>query len=163
MECYFDIYGSNDGETWESILIKAKSCSFSGGIHVFEFPISKAIAEFKFLKFIGLGNSNDSWNYISEFRIFGYRQKNRADYEDLIVKLYPNPAREFVNILIDDPSFNPDFIKIGSLEGKILFTDKVDPEIRLLQIPVTFKPGIYFVQMGIGEITMFSQKLIVAF
>ena len=54
IECYFDIYGSNDGETWESILVKAKSCSFSGGIHVFEFPMSKAIAEFKFLKFVGL-------------------------------------------------------------------------------------------------------------
>ncbi len=161
MECYFDIYGSNDGETWESILVKAKSCSFSGGIHVFEFPISKAITEFKFLKFVGLGNSNDTWNYISEFRIFGYRHKNRADYEDLIVKLYPNPAREIVNIKIDNAEFNPDFIRILTLDGKVMYSDIVDPMIRDFQVPVNFTHGIYIVQMGMGNITMFTQKLVV--
>jgi uncharacterized repeat protein (TIGR02059 family) len=161
MECYFDIYGSNDGETWESILVKAKSCSFSGGIHVFEFPITKAIAEFRYLKFVGLGNSVDSWNYISEFRIFGYRHKNRADYEDLIVKLYPNPAREIVNIKIDNAEFNPDFIKILTLDGKVMYSDIVDPMIRDFQVPVNFTHGVYIVQMGMGKITMFTQKLIV--
>ena len=161
MECYFDIYGSNDGENWESILVKAKSCSFSGGIHVFEFPISKAITEYRYLKFVGLGNSVDSWNYISEFRIFGYRHKNRADYEDLIVKLYPNPAREIVNIKIDDAEFNPDFIKILTLDGKVMYSNIVDPMVRDFQVPVNFTHGIYIVQMGMGNITMFTQKLIV--
>ncbi len=160
-ESYFDIYGSNDGENWESILVKAKSCSFSGGIHVFEFPISKAITEFKYLKFVGLGNSIDSWNYISEFRIFGYRHKNRADYEDLIVKLYPNPAREIVNVKIDNAEFNPDFIKILTLDGKVMYSDIVDPMVRDFQVPVNFTHGVYIVQMGMGNITMFTQKLIV--
>ena len=44
------------------------------------------------LKLVGQGNSIDNWNYISEFRIFGYRHKNPSDYEDQIVKIYPNPA-----------------------------------------------------------------------
>jgi uncharacterized repeat protein (TIGR02059 family) len=162
-ESYFDIYCSTDGETWDLVLAKAKSCSFSGNFQIFDFPDSKAENEYSFIKLVGLGNSIDNWNYVSEFRIFGYPQKYSSDYEDLIVKIYPNPASDIVNILIDEPGFNPDFIKIVSLEGKILFTDKVDPGIRQLHVPVTFRPSIYFVQMGIGEITMFSQKLVVTF
>jgi len=161
-ESYFDIYGSNDGENWESILEKAKSCSFSGGIHVFVFPLSKAVTEYSYLKFVGLGNSTDNWNYVSELRIFGYRHKSRTDYEDLIVKLFPNPARDIVNIRIDDPEFNPDFIKILGLDGKIIYSDLVEPGVRDFQIPVNFKHGVYIVQMGTDNITMFTQKLVVS-
>ncbi|MGI6312034.1 MAG: SwmB domain-containing protein [Bacteroidales bacterium] len=161
-ESYFDIYGSNDGENWESILKKAKSCSFSGGIHVFVFPLSKAVTEYSYLKFVGLGNSTDNWNYVSELRIFGYRHKSRTDYEDLIVKLFPNPARDIVNIRIDDPEFNPDFIKILGLDGKIIYSDLVEPGVRDFQIPVNFKHGVYIVQMGTDNITMFTQKLVVS-
>ena len=161
-ESYFDIYGSNDGENWESILEKAKSCSFSGGIHVFVFPLSKAVTEYSYLKFVGFGNATDNWNYVSELRVFGYRHKSRTDYEDLIVKLFPNPARDIVNIRIDDPEFNPDFIKILGLDGKIIYSDLVEPGVRDIQIPVNFNHGVYIVQMGTDNITMFTQKLVVS-
>ena len=160
-ESYFDVLGSNDKENWEPVLIKSRSCDFSGDMQVFEFPPSKSEKEYKFIKLVGQGNSLDNWNFISEFRIFGFRHKNPARYEDLIVKIYPNPASEMFNILIDEPSFNPDFINIVSLTGKILYTEKIDPEIRQLQVPVNFRPGIYIVQMGIGEVTVFTQKLVV--
>ena len=113
------------------------------------------------MKLVGHGNSLDTWNYISEFRIFGYRHKNPADYEQLMVKIYPNPANELVNIQIDEPSFVPDFIKIVTLAGKIIYHEKADPDIRYLQIPIDFRQGIYIVQMGIGDLTMFTQKLVV--
>jgi hypothetical protein len=113
------------------------------------------------VKLVGQGNSTDKWNYIGEFRIFGYKHKNPADYEELLVKIYPNPARKFFNILIDEQTFNPDFIKIVSLTGKVIHDDKIDPGIRQLQIPVDFEKGIYIVQMGTSGITMFTQKLIV--
>ena len=161
-ESYFDILGSKDKVTWEPILTKSASCAFSGDLQVFDLPQSKSGEEFNYVKLIGQGNSLDSWNYISEFRIFGYKHKNPSNYEDLIVKIYPNPAREIVNILIDEPTFNPDFIKIVSLTGKVLYNDKVDPGIRQLQIPIDFKQGIYIVQMGIGEMTVFTQKLVVS-
>jgi hypothetical protein len=160
-ESYFDVLGSNDKENWEPVLTKSRSCDFSGDMQVFEFPPSKSEKEYKFIKLVGQGNSLDNWNFISEFRIFGFRHKNPARYEDLIVKIFPNPACEMVNILIDEPSFNPDFIKIVSLAGKILYTDNVDPGIRQLQVPVNFRPGIYIVQMGIGEMTIFTQKLVI--
>lgn len=160
-EFFFDIYGSNDRQNWEPILVKSKSCAFSGNLQTFDFPATKADKEFRYVKIVGLGNSTDDWNYISELIIFGHKHRNPADYEEHIVKLYPNPAREMVNIRIDEPTFNPDFIKIHTLAGKVIYTDEIDPVNRELQIPVSFKPGIYIVQMGTGEITVFTQKLIV--
>jgi hypothetical protein len=132
-------------------------------MQVFEFPPSKSEKEYKFIKLVGQGNSLDSWNFISEFRILGFRHKNPTSYEDLIVKIYPNPACEKVNVIIDEPAFNPDFIKIVSLAGKILYSDKVDPDVRQLQIPIDFRQGVYLVQMGTGSLTMFTQKLVVTY
>jgi ribosomal protein L21E len=160
-EFFFDIYGSNDKVTWDPILSKSSSCAFSGNLQVFDFPESKAEKEYKYVKVVGQGNSVDQWNYIAEFRIFGYRHRNPA-YEEQIVKIYPNPAREMVNIKIDEPSFVPDFINILTLSGKIIYTNIIEPDKRLLQIPVNFSKGIYLIQMGKGSITMFSQKLVVA-
>ena len=160
-ESYFEIYGSNDEVKWEMILSDSKSCGFSGDLQVFDFPVSKTEKVFKYIKLAGLGNSTDTWNYISEFNIFGYVFKNPPDYEEQIVKIYPNPAREFVNILIDEPAFIPDFIKILTLAGKIIYDNIIDPGVRQLQIPMDFKEGIYVVQMGTSNITMFTQKLIV--
>jgi len=160
-ESYFEIHGSNDKEKWEMILSDSKSCAFSGDLQVFDFPVSKTEKGFRYIKLAGLGNSTDTWNYISEFSIFGYEHKNPSDYEEQIVKIYPNPARELVNILIDEPTFFPDFIKILSLAGKIIYDNIIDPGIRQLQIPLDFKEGIYVVQMGTSNITMFTQKLIV--
>jgi uncharacterized repeat protein (TIGR02059 family) len=160
-ELYFDVLGSNDKENWEPVLTKSKSCAFSGDLQVFEFPPSKTEKEFRYVKLVGQGNSLDNWNYISELRIFGYKHKNPSNYEDLIVKIYPNPAREMVNILIDEPTFNPDFIKIVSLTGKVLYNGKVDPGLRQLQVPIDFSQGVYIVQIGIGEMTVFTQKLVV--
>jgi len=160
-EFLFDIFGSNDKQNWEPILVKSKSCAFSGNLQTFDFPATKADKEFRYVKIVGLGNATDDWNYISELIIFGHKHRNPADYEEHIVKLYPNPAREMVNIRIDEPTFNPDFIRIHTLAGKLIFTDEIDPLNRELQIPVNFKPGIYIVQMGTGEITVFTQKLVV--
>jgi hypothetical protein len=159
---FFDLLGSVDRETWEPILVKSASCGFSGDLHVFDFPESKASLEFRFIKLVGHSNSTDTWNHISELKVFGYRYRNPGDYENHPVKLYPNPAREFINIRIDDSTLNLDFIRIVNLTGKVVFEDKLDPEIREFQIPIDFRQGIYIVQMGAGDLTMFAQKLIVS-
>ncbi len=91
-ESYFEILGSKDKVIWEPILTKSASCSFSSALQVFDLPPSKSGEEFKYVKLIGQGNSFDNWNYISEFRIFGFRYKNPTNYEDLIVKIFPNPG-----------------------------------------------------------------------
>lgn len=161
-EFYFDIFGSTEKENWEPILTKSKSCAFSGNLQVFEFPSSKAEKQFKYVKLVGQGNSADKWNCVSELRIFGYKHKNPTDYENLPVKIYPNPAYKMISILIDKQTFVPDFIKILTLTGNVVYSDKVDPDVRQFQIPIDFKQGIYVIQMGTGGITMYTQKLIIS-
>ena len=160
-ESYFDILGSDDRLIWEPILIKSASCGFSGDLQVFDFPLSKTGKEFRFVKFVGHSNSADSWNYISEFKIFGYKHRNPTSYDNQPVKLYPNPAHNLVNIRIDDSTLKPDFIRIINLAGKIVFKDKVNPDIKELQVQLDLIQGAYIVQMGSGDLTLFTQKLVV--
>jgi hypothetical protein len=110
---------------------------------------------------VGHTNSEDSWNYFSEFKILGYRHRNPSKYEEQSVKIYPNPARKFINIRIDDPTVAPDFISIISSWGKVVFQDIINPDIKELLIPLNLIEGVYIVQMGSDDLTMFTQKLIV--
>ena len=158
---YFDVLGSVDNSTWEPILTKSASCGFSGELQVFDFPPSKAFVEYKFIKLVGHSNSGDSWNHISEFRLFGFKHRNQTSYNDQAVKLYPNPVCERLNIRIDDPSLKPDFIKILNLSGDIVYEDLMNPGITDLSIPINFGRGIYIVQIGSGDLTLFTQKLVV--
>jgi hypothetical protein len=160
-ESYFDILGSVDKVNWEPILTKSASCDFTGDLQVFEFPPSKTGKEFNYIKLVGQGNSTDTWNYISELKIFGYRYRNSPAYENLPVKIYPNPAREFVTIRIDESTLKPDFIQIIAKSGSVIMRDEVDPDIRELTIPINLKNGVYIIQLGSGELTLFTQKLVV--
>ncbi|NMC37085.1 MAG: hypothetical protein GYA41_02045 [Bacteroidales bacterium] len=160
-ESYFDILGSNDKENWEPVLTKSNSCAFSGDVQVFDFPPSKTGKEFKYIKLVGHCNSSDTWNYISEFKIFGYRHRNPSSYENQIVKIFPNPASEYINIKIEETNISPDFIRIISMTGKILHEERLDPDIHEYTMPINLMKGIYLIQMGEGKITLFSQKLVV--
>lgn len=158
---YFDVMGSEDGTNWESILTKSSSCGFSGNLHVFDFPPAKSAVGYRYIKFVGHSNSLDSWNYISEFRIFGFRYNYPGNIQDHPVRLYPNPATAVINVRIDDSGIKPEFVRILNLAGEIVFQDRIEPGIRDFQIPVSFRQGIYIVQMGSGDLTFFSQKIII--
>lgn len=160
-ESYFDILGSEDILTWDPILLKSASCNFSGDIQVFEFPASKAEKEYKYVKLIGQSNSTDTWNYISEFKIFGYKRRNPISYEELPVKLYPNPALDYVTIRIEDPTLVPDVLKIINLSGTIVYQSEVNPDIREFRIPINFNKGMYVIQLQSNDLVLFAQKLIV--
>jgi uncharacterized protein YjdB len=161
-ESYFDILGSVDKVSWEPILIKSASCAFSGDLQVFEFPPSKTGKEFKYIKLVGLGNSTDTWNCISELKIFGYRNRSSLSYEKLPVKIYPNPAKDYINVRIDDSTFTPDFIQLVDLSGTILLREKINPDLREYSIPINLKNDVYIVQLGSGKLTLFTQKMIVS-
>ena len=161
-ESYFDVLGSNDKKYWEPVLTKSKSCDFSGDMQVFEFPPSKSEKEYRFIKLVGQGNSQDNWNYISEFRIFGYKHDFQSYYENLAVKIYPNPATELVNIKIDEPELSFDFIRIINLSGKTVYYDnKLENGTREFKIPIDFSNGFYVIQLGIKDLTLFTNKLVV--
>jgi hypothetical protein len=147
---------------WEPILIKSVSCDFSGNLQVFDFPHAKAEREYRYIKLTGQGNLSDNWNYISELRIYGYRHRNPESYENLAVKVYPNPASEVVNIRIDESSLSIDFIRIVHLSGRTVYiNNRLGEGTRLFNIPINLANGTYVIQMGKGNLTLFTQKLIV--
>ncbi len=160
-EAFFDVLGSEDKITWEPILTKSKSCSFSGNLQVFEFPPSKTEKEFRYVKLVGQGNAIDTWNYISEIKIFGYSLREPTSYEEQPVKIYPNPASNFINILIEDVSMIPDFIRIISFSGKIVLEENISPGVKEFRVPFDLVRGIYIIQIGTGNLTLFTQKLVV--
>jgi hypothetical protein len=160
-ESVFDILGSVDKIGWEPILTKTASCWFSGDPQVFEFPQSKAGKEFKYIRLVGHGNSVDSWNCISEVKILGYRYKKNISYENLPVKVFPNPASDFFNIRIDDPLISLSFIKIVNQYGAIVLNQKLEGGLKEERIPIDLKSGVYTLQFGSENITLFSQKLVV--
>lgn len=161
-ESYFSVQGSEDKEVWNPIITKVASCSFSGDDQVFDFPLSKSGNGFRYIKLVGMGNISDSWNYISELRIYGSRYDSPSAYMEQPVKIYPNPAISFVNVRIDDTGMKTDFIRILDSSGNIVYHETVGLEANdQIQINLNQKPGFYIVQMGLGSSTLFVQKLII--
>ncbi len=161
-ESFFDILGSEDLVNWEPVLVKSNSCAFSGDLQVFDFPPAKATVEFRYIKLIGHGNASDAWNYLSEFRVFGYTHRNPSAYEKLPVKIYPNPAKDNFNVVIEAASIAHDYLRIVSLTGNILREVKLDPGRNEFIIPVEgLRRGIYVIQIGTKGMTSFSQKLVI--
>jgi hypothetical protein len=158
---YFDILGSNDKVNWDPVMIKSASCAFSGNTQVFGFPDQKADDEYKYLKLVGQTNSVDSWNYISEFKIFGYPQNRYGNYEKPPVTIFPNPAHDLINIKIEEATMKPDFIRIFNLAGKIVLQNNVEQDMSEIRLDINLINGIYIIQIGSGDNTIFTQKLIV--
>jgi uncharacterized protein YjdB len=82
-------------------------------------------------------------------------------YENLPVKVYPNPATEYVTIRIDDPAIIPDFIQVVDLSGVIVSRLKMSPDINEIKMTLNLKNGLYIVQLVAGSLTLFTQKLII--
>jgi len=160
-ESYFDILGSEDNVVWEQILTKSNSCGFSGNLQVFDFPASKTETAYSFIKLIGHCNSANSWNYISEFKLFGTHNQSLTYKDQNRIVLYPNPAHDYINILIKESSFLPEIIRISDLSGFVVFEDSIEAGTKELQIPIDFMNGIYIVQLYSHKLIYDTQKLIV--
>ena len=161
-ESFFDILASKDGIIWESILVKTASCGFSGDFQVFNFPPSKTGKEINYVKLVGRCNSADAWNYISELKIFGYKYLKPTDYENLPVKIYPNPAKELITLRIDGANIVTDVIQIADLSGKVILKTEIDPDVKEFTIPLNLRNGIYIIKLALGELPKYTQKLIVS-
>ncbi|MGD0754928.1 MAG: T9SS type A sorting domain-containing protein [Bacteroidales bacterium] len=161
---YFDIYASKDSITWEPILIQDTSCNFSGDLQVFDFPASSTNTEYSFLKYVGHGNSLNTWNNISEFKIFGTAQQNpgSTNNEKMKIIIYPNPAKDFFNISIDAPNLQPVRVRLIDYSGKIVFEDSIfSPGLNNIQIPGNLSSGVYSVELRSGTTKLDDQKLII--
>jgi hypothetical protein len=160
---YFDIYASLDNLFWEPVLIRATSCGFSGEIQIFEFPPSISTKEFSYIKFLGHGNSLNSWNNISEFKIFGSPQNNPDSTKDIKSKIliYPNPVRDFINISVEEPALEFDSVRIIDFSGMIVYEKVLNQIVKSVQLSLNLKSGVYLLYVSLHNSALHTQKLIV--
>jgi uncharacterized repeat protein (TIGR02059 family) len=76
------------------------------------------------------------------------------------ISIYPNPAREVINVSIKETSLEPQKLRIFDLSGKLCFESKLNSGTNN-QILINIKPGIYIVQVISGSVINFVQKLII--
>jgi len=159
---YFDVYASKDNLVWEPIIIGAASCNFSGDQQVFDFPVSKTDIEYSYLKFVGHGNSLNTWNYISEVKIFGSLQQNLSTAETgNEIVIYPNPAQDYFNISIEGSGIEPDQLRIINSYGKVVLDKRLQQGLFRVNLPGNIKSGIYLIELRSGGLIVDAQQLIV--
>jgi len=161
VKMYFEIHGSNDRINWEPIITKTESCGFSWESQVFDVPPSKAGKEFRFIKFIGAGNTEDSYSSISEMTVFGFIDDAFSSYDNSLVKIFPNPAREYINIRIDAPFLKSNTIQIFDISRRLLLSIQTDPDQREFHIPINMKSGIYLLQLKDSNKVLSTSKIII--
>jgi uncharacterized repeat protein (TIGR02059 family) len=76
------------------------------------------------------------------------------------ITIYPNPAREFINISILESSLQPQLLKIFDLSGRLFLESQINSGTTN-KVLINLKSGIYIVQIVSGSIINFVQKLIV--
>jgi len=76
------------------------------------------------------------------------------------ITIYPNPAREFINISVLETSLQPQLLKIYDLSGKLFLESQITTGTSN-KVLINLKSGIYVVQVVSGTIINFVQKLIV--
>jgi uncharacterized repeat protein (TIGR02059 family) len=76
------------------------------------------------------------------------------------ITIYPNPAREFINISILETSLQPQLLKIFDLSGRLFLESQINSGTSS-KVLINLKSGIYIVQVVSGSIINFVQKLIV--
>ena len=84
-----------------------------------------------------------------------------SDHKEQPFKIYPNPAKDYLNILMGKPAMKPDFIEITNFSGKVFLLEKVNPPEGEFKIHINLSNGFYFVRLKSGGRTLFSQKLII--
>ena len=72
---------------------------------------------------------------------------NTAEITDFGVKIFPNPTSNFINIFFSGAGFQPEKIKLISLEGKTVFEQKTNLNGRLAIPTGDFNKGVYFLQV----------------
>jgi hypothetical protein len=108
------------------------------------------------------GTPRDDWG-CSYTQYFSIEKDPAAGVEDFAVssfKVYPNPAREIVNIAING-EFNPPYkLKLVDLQGRVIY--QATGKKKHLQIPVNqFSEGLYILTFENSKNETQSQRVII--
>ena len=77
------------------------------------------------------------------------------------IRIFPNPAHNFFNIMIEGETLNPQIIKIFDLAGKLVFTGLIEQNVKKVQIPINLSTGVYIISLYSGTLNLLTQKLLI--
>jgi len=143
---FFDILASKDSLEWDPLLTNTTSCGFSNNLQIFT-SHGIDLNAYSFIKLVGHGNSLNIMNKISELQVYGGATYPSSDFIEIGMTVYPNPAREIVNIFLKESLQEPQIIRIANVSGRIVYEASFESGLNYLQIPVTFPPGFYIIQL----------------
>jgi hypothetical protein len=84
-----------------------------------------------------------------------------GNFKDTNVKIYPNPATDYINISINDTTLSTLIIRFIDLSGKIVFTKSLVQGNQIVQIPKNLQTSLYIVTVESANLPRQSQKLII--
>ncbi len=77
------------------------------------------------------------------------------------IDIYPNPARDFFNISINDPFLTYQTFKIIDLNGQLIMADNIEPGTNNIKIPNHLASGIYNIALESGDLKQYIKKLVI--
>lgn len=96
---------------------------------------------------------------INNIQGFITNSSDTANYKKDI-SIYPNPAKEYLNISNLEPSAETQIIRIFDFSGKLCLEVPLNAGISN-KIPLNLKTGMYIIQIVLGPIVKYAQKLVV--
>ena len=102
-----------------------------------------------------VSDGEGGWIGITPFQIVLDESESTVGIEDILeenlVKIYPNPAKDFLQIDLASISPKNALIRIFDVQGKLVFqTQLTDPTIANISI-ANFEHGLYFLQLEMEE------------
>ena len=75
--------------------------------------------------------------------------------------IYPNPAKDFFRISIEDSDVTPEGFRIIDLAGKMVYSDNIHSNNVDVHIPGNIKSGIYIVELLVNNSPYYTQRLVI--
>ena len=99
-----------------------------------------------------------------EWQVGGRVYADVSDTIDLpqnIVKIYPNPAIEVINIIMTDPERVYNSFKIFDLQGEMVLSNSLEYGLTPIIIPENICPGIYTVVLEAEGLELYIKRIVI--
>ena len=159
-QAFFELLGSADRQEWIHILEYNQSHGFSQDLELFVPAQKKSSAEFKYIRLVGYGNTENDWNSFNEVMIYGKSNPLNSQPHDIQILLYPNPAIDRVTINTEHfQEFSQLVITITDQSGRTIsvndyrhIPDNITISLEDLQ------PGVYLMNFASEKGSIRTEK-----
>ncbi len=157
---FFDILASKDSINWDLMISDGESCGFSDNLQIFKSHGADTIP-YKYIEFIGHGNSLNMQNRVFEFQVFGVAENSPAGPSNGSLTIYPNPASDVIKVILSSSLPEPRIVRIANILGEIINETKLETAVSFIEIPVKMHQGYYIIYLISGGKITAASKLII--